>query len=1366
MATRDLKLFLEIAAKGGEKTAAELRKIQAAAAKIGQTEIKLSGQDNAIQGVAELAFQFNNVVGAVQNLAAAARPAYDFLIGANEQLSEQILKSQTNLASATRIFQGDQLISDPTEAIKATGPAIQAAIKQIAKDTEALVGVTDTQVNQFFDSVLQNSSQLINQSKQFGDPIKSATALTKGFAASFKVAGLEAGQIQSEIRSILTGEELDNSTLAKSLQINRQQIEAWRDQGILVDELNKRLQVFVAGNAIAAKSIAGVASNIQSLVDRIGRVAGEPLLEPTIQALADLEQFLKANEQSITQFFSFFTEGAADTTQVLGQQLQPAIEALIDFAEESAGLAQNLFALATEAAQNLAAVIGPVLEFALTRAAKAAENLSDIVQAIQFREISEQVEALEAYGRASEVVTGEALKVGQALKSLNKIQEDGGKLTAEQAERQQQLEAQAKLQVAAIDDQIAALKDLAATTPEIQRARNQEIASLERVKEALAKQSEQIRIEGKEAENLGTSYEQLANKAKGAASAIGRAQTTQEAGKAAKELLEALEQQADLGQITAAQAEEQLAKVANNARLEVDIQQQAQGQIAKIRKAELDRQIGDIQAQIAKVEAAESTGRLGPIEAAKEVTRLKRQELQLQLADVQRSITAERAAVAQGRGSKNNLSELQAQQTELQAKLAEEAIAAEARSQQARLDVAEKAGEKRVAIAGLVEAKANAEITKLQRQGAITAEQAEQQKLAASQKRINAELQAERSKLQALQGIGVQSNPQAEADRQSKILASQTKLVNLQSSLDESRAKSAEAAYAAVAASADRANQQIAQADQARAIDTQRLINQGVITAEDAETRKLQAAQSRIRAELALEQGRLTSIAQSGLDPDAKERLTREAKTKTAQLTLALLENQQQQEERLRQRAIAQIADEAAAQQRSYDSQLSALADVQSARDRAAAAAEASAQRESAAIDASTKSLERQNQLLSARANLQRATGDLAQTQTSIQVEQVRRAAEIQAQLASAEKISDQERVALKRELSTLGVDTSKSAIDLLKQQQALEDQLAQQKQAALLQEQSQAQATLLLENQRNQLAANRAVIEARINELKAKAAVLDAQSAIREQQLQAQRQIAAAQSNLQQAQQQAPGRERDRAVAAATAEVTAAQSSAQRDAAAAQQGLALAQQQATLSKQATTEAQAAKAQQSEIAALATQILAVQQQQALAQAQATELARENAQALTLAKAEAEAIAAAAEREAAARERAAAAAQKGGATPANLPGRYMGGPVQAGSAYVVGEREAEVFVPRASGVVLNQAQIARNLGILQAAQASAYGRDSASVLVAPAASVAHGQQVSIDARVSNTFVNSPAPIRDAAQYALQAQRDILARGRLR
>jgi hypothetical protein len=47
----------------------------------------------------------------------------------------------------------------------------------------------------------------------------------------------------------------------------------------------------------------------------------------------------------------------------------------------------------------------------------------------------------------------------------------------------------------------------------------------------------------------------------------------------------------------------------------------------------------------------------------------------------------------------------------------------------------------------------------------------------------------------------------------------------------------------------------------------------------------------------------------------------------------------------------------------------------------------------------------------------------------------------------------------------------------------------------------------------------------------------------------------------------------------------------------------------------------------------------------------------------------------------------------------LPARAGGGSVKAEQAYVVGEREPEVFVPNVSGTVLNREQILKNLGSL-------------------------------------------------------------------
>jgi hypothetical protein len=312
--------------------------------------------------VAKLAFRFNNVVQAVQSLGAAAQPVYDALIGSNERLNAQILSSQTNLASATKISVGGQEVTDPTAKINATRDAVKAALKQVEQDTQELVGVTSSQVNELFQITLTNASVIGNQSKQFPDAIAAATSLTKGWAASLKVIGVPLNQARQEINSILKGQVDQNSILAKNLNITNDQVRQWQSQGTLVDELNKRLDVFVAGNAIAARSVEGIGSNIQDLIERLSRTAGAPFLDTLIDALAAVEKYLKSNEKAITSFFVELANEAVRAGTTIGQAFAPAGKTLLE-------IGQNLGPIATRAINGiaqvfigLAQVIGPLAQ--------------------------------------------------------------------------------------------------------------------------------------------------------------------------------------------------------------------------------------------------------------------------------------------------------------------------------------------------------------------------------------------------------------------------------------------------------------------------------------------------------------------------------------------------------------------------------------------------------------------------------------------------------------------------------------------------------------------------------------------------------------------------------------------------------------------------------------------------------------------------------------------------------------------------------------------------------------------------------------------------------------------------------------------
>jgi hypothetical protein len=356
-----LKLQLEILAKGGGATVDELQRVRDKVREVSNSEFG-AGLSAQVAKVAELAFQYNNVVSAIQNLVATARPVYELLIGSNERLNAQILSSQTNLASATRVFSGGVEVTDPTAKINASRDSIRLALKQVEIDTQQLVGVTSAEVNELFQITLTNAASLNNQSKAFPDAISAATQLTKGWAASLKVVGVPLVQARQEINSILKGQVDQNSILAKNLNITNDQVNQWRSQGRLVDELNKRLDVFVAGNAIAARSIDGVGSNIKDLIERLARTTGEPLLEPIINGLVAVEKYLKSNEEAITRFFTTLTDQVLKSGGDIGTAFAPLGKTLLQIGEDLGPIALSAIKRLLLVFVDLARVIAPLAE--------------------------------------------------------------------------------------------------------------------------------------------------------------------------------------------------------------------------------------------------------------------------------------------------------------------------------------------------------------------------------------------------------------------------------------------------------------------------------------------------------------------------------------------------------------------------------------------------------------------------------------------------------------------------------------------------------------------------------------------------------------------------------------------------------------------------------------------------------------------------------------------------------------------------------------------------------------------------------------------------------------------------------------------
>lgn len=230
-----------------------------------------------------------------------------------------------------------------------------------------------------------------------------------------------------------------------------------------------------------------------------------------------------------------------------------------------------------------------------------------------------------------------------------------------------------------------------------------------------------------------------------------------------------------------------------------------------------------------------------------------------------------------------------------------------------------------------------------------------------------------------------------------------------------------------------------------------------------------------------------------------------ELNQKLAEANQKVVDLEIERQEIVRDRAIKGIEDRMAAAKEASDQQLAAL------------------DREKVKlVDIGQKALEIQSTLLQSRGELQKSLDALATSKLEIKVKQGEEAEKL-AETANDPKTNARVRKVAKRQLGELGFGGQKKG-DVADEQLNREQALAVQKQAALLREQGLQQQLLELEIKKQEFAAKSAQFEARKNVLLQEQAILQAKN------------------NLEKAKELAPGRERDRAIAAASSELNIAQ--------------------------------------------------------------------------------------------------------------------------------------------------------------------------------------------------------------------------------
>jgi len=318
---KDLRIVVSVEEKEARSALERLKQavtdLKEGAAKGGQKWIQSLADVSAALSLAQQGFSA---------LSAAAQAFYSSAIAQNLELERLILSSATAIAGTSQVFRDGIEITEPLQKIQTLTGEVEKAFEYIREETFKLSGVTSNDVIPLFEVLASKISSV-------GGGIQDAADLAVKFAAGLSVVGIPLAQARQEINSIISGTIDANSTLAKTLGITNEQVRQWKTQGTLIEEVNSRLQVFLAGNELQAKTLNGITSNIQELVQEFLRLMGAPLVEPLVDGFRRVYDLLLANRETLREIATAVGErlGAAfrfvvDLTEQVGRKLGTALQ--------------------------------------------------------------------------------------------------------------------------------------------------------------------------------------------------------------------------------------------------------------------------------------------------------------------------------------------------------------------------------------------------------------------------------------------------------------------------------------------------------------------------------------------------------------------------------------------------------------------------------------------------------------------------------------------------------------------------------------------------------------------------------------------------------------------------------------------------------------------------------------------------------------------------------------------------------------------------------------------------------------------------------------------------------------------------------
>lgn len=273
---------------GADQAKSDLEKVSRAYDQVSQaTERTSRGLQNANSSIKDATANVKQLAAQVVGLVAAykALDAAKGFVQRGVEFASSLEDAQTSIGS---------IIAATNKISTAQGKALEGADKfnaslEISRDMMDEIQVLALESTATFDQLVQGVSGIIAPATKAGVALEKMPKFTVTAAQAMSTMKIPLEQMRTEIEALLSGNiNKAQDILATNLGITGEMVRNWKEQGILVEELMKRLEPFALAGERVANSWSGLKSNMADALDYLGRVTGEGLFEDLKQSYREL----------------------------------------------------------------------------------------------------------------------------------------------------------------------------------------------------------------------------------------------------------------------------------------------------------------------------------------------------------------------------------------------------------------------------------------------------------------------------------------------------------------------------------------------------------------------------------------------------------------------------------------------------------------------------------------------------------------------------------------------------------------------------------------------------------------------------------------------------------------------------------------------------------------------------------------------------------------------------------------------------------------------------------------------------------------------------------------------------------------------